>query len=63
MNLKKRKSRKPHRLPKGWRWLRMGEFVREGDYCCDPRIMPVEIEVSHAWQMSEGCHPVRRKLR
>ena len=62
MKLRPRKSRKPHRCPKGWRWLTMGEWVEVGDYCCDPRIQSVRIEVRHAWKMVEGCHPVRRKL-
>jgi hypothetical protein len=65
LELKERRCKGPpfpkHKLPKGWRWLTMGEWVKAGDYCCDPRVMPVKILVDHAWQMSETCHPVRRR--
>lgn len=61
--LKPRKSRRPHRLPKGWRWLRIGEWIRVGDYCCDARIQPVQIIVNRAWKMTKDHHPVRRKVK
>ena len=52
-----------YKLPKGWRWLRLGEWVREGDYCCDPRTKPVRIIVNRAWKMTPRNHPVRRKIQ
>ncbi len=60
--LKIRNSKRPHRLPAGWRWLKDGEWVKAGDKCCDFRIQPIEIVVTGGWQMDPGCHPVRRKL-
>lgn len=50
----------PHRLPKGWRWLRVGEWAQIGDVCCDPRIMPVKL-TDGGWQMHETSHPVRTR--
>lgn len=60
--LRERRKKAATALPKGWRWLRLGEWVRIGDYCCDPRTKPVRVIVPRAWQMAPACHPVRRKL-
>jgi hypothetical protein len=49
-------------LPEGWRWLRVGELVKQGDFCCDPKSPAVRIEVDHAWQMTAQHHPVRRPI-
>lgn len=56
------KNRGPHPLKKGWRWLAVGEWVEVGDLCCDPRIMPIRIQLSHAWKMTPTHHPVMRKI-
>lgn len=65
LKLKARKTKGPHRLLKGWRWLANGEWVKLGDVVCDPRGMPVKVVVATgkkgAWQMGKDCHPVRRK--
>lgn len=36
-----RKRPRKHALPKGWRWLNLGERVQAGDMTCDPRCNPV----------------------
>lgn len=59
---KKRDPSKPHELPEGWRWLRVGEKEREGDLRCDPRIEPVEIEYGGC-VITKNTHPVMRKKR
>jgi hypothetical protein len=63
MRLVKRNPPRPHKLPRGWRWLQPGEWAREGDYCCDPRVNAVKIVHGgkRSWKMTDGCHPVRRK--
>lgn len=58
----------PHKLPKGWRWLKEGEWARIGDYCCDRRVQAVKITVGgagqgRAWKMTPRHHPVRRKIK
>lgn len=56
-----RKSRKPHRLPKDWRWLRVGEWSQKGDVSCDPRTQPIEIILGYP--IGRENHPVRRRLK
>lgn len=58
----RRGARTRHRCRKGWRWLTIGEWVEIGDLCCDPRMLPVRIEVEHAWKITQTCHPVMRKI-
>lgn len=60
--LRKRRAKRlsPHGLPKGWRWLRQGEWAQIGDVCCDPRIMPVTL-TEGGWQMMDVSHPVRTR--
>jgi hypothetical protein len=48
------------RLPKGWRWLNVGEWAKPGDVCCDDRIPPVRI-LENGWQQTEQTHPVRTR--
>ena len=50
----------PHKLPSGWRWLRIGEFTRDGDVCCDNRIAAVRILIGGD-QITATHHPVRRR--
>ena len=57
-----RKSERKHRLPKGWRWLKIGEWVSVGDLVCDSRLPPVEVIYPGGWKMDAQCHPVRRRL-
>lgn len=60
--LKDRKTKKrpfpPHKLKRGWRWLRVGEWAEIGDFCCDPRIMPVKL-TDGGWCMTKQHHPVQ----
>lgn len=58
----KHPRKRPHTLPKGWRWLKDGEWVRVGDVACDPRMAPVRILVGGSWQMTAANLPVRRKI-
>ncbi len=51
---------RPHRLPKGWRWLKIGEVTKFGYVACDRRIAPVKILVGGDI-ISETHHPVRRE--
>jgi hypothetical protein len=63
MKIIERTSARPHRLPKGWRWLKKGEHTQDGDVCCDPRIEPVTIDQSPGWVMTKDGHPVRRRIK
>ena len=55
-------SRKtPHKLPSGWRWLEIGEYIKYGDVACDKRIAPVRILYSSDFFTSTH-HPIRRKI-
>ena len=47
-------------LPKGWRWLELGEETNYGDFCCDPRAAPVRI-TEGTLIMNERNHPVSRR--
>jgi hypothetical protein len=49
--------------PRGWRWLSVGDWVKLGDLCCDPRSNPVVIVVDRAWRMTSNHHPVLRKVK
>lgn len=52
-------------LPRGWRWLRLGELPKRGDVLVDPRVRPVVIKVAgitREWRLTESHHPVRRRV-
>lgn len=55
-----KKPRKP-RLPKGWRWLKVGEYIEYGDVACDTRIPPVKRIVGGEY-FNKMHHPIRRKI-
>jgi hypothetical protein len=48
-------------LPRGWRWLKVGEYAEPGDILCDPRAMPAKI--MSGFPMTAQMHPVRRGPR
>ncbi len=63
-------------LPKGWRWLKVGEHPRRGDVMVDVRTKPVVITQDHAalcrcrcvqcdaaHGLTQSHHPVRRRIR
>lgn len=51
----------PHGLPRRWRWLQQGEWIRVDDVACDPRIAPVRV-VLGGGRFIEGMHPIRRQV-
>ena len=53
----------PHKIPEGWRWLDIGEYIRGDDVACDPRLPPVRIVGGfHSDRFTSNHHPVRRKI-
>src|SRR5579859_814857 len=47
-------------LPKGWRWLDLGERTRVGDVSCNPLMPPVKI-ISGGDTITISHHPIRRR--
>lgn len=58
----KRTRKAPHRLPSGWRWLKVGEYTMVGDVACDARIPPVRI-LSGGDCVTSSHHPIRRRAQ
>jgi hypothetical protein len=56
-----RNGKRRHYLPRGWRWLKVGEWVKAGDVGCDPRIAKVAILKSWGY-LTPTHHPVQRKI-
>lgn len=46
-------------LPKGWRWLGVGEWAEYGDFCHDPRCPEPTKVIAGGWLMTDQNHPVR----
>lgn len=58
----RRDSQRILRLPRGWRWLKMGEAIHVGDVMHDPRGEPITLIYASGCTVTDTHHPVRRKL-